>query len=90
MPAGSEEPYESKVAELQEIRVKLAEDDPNQTTTLEDYSRLVYLFNKAQKYEIAVKQEADGVPAPLQGPPAVAQRIPANLEYTRDTLDELQ
>ncbi|MFH0938074.1 MAG: hypothetical protein V1899_02150 [Planctomycetota bacterium] len=54
LPFGSEDVYENKVAELQEKRVDMVEEEPDQEPALEDYCRLVYLFNKTAKYEKAV------------------------------------
>jgi hypothetical protein len=56
MEAGSEEPYEVKVADLQAIRVEMIEEAKDQEPTLEDYSRLVYLFNKTGKHKKAADQ----------------------------------
>jgi len=47
MPEDSERPYEDKVAELQAIRVDMREDEKDNQPKLEDYSRLVYLFNRS-------------------------------------------
>jgi hypothetical protein len=52
MPRNSEEPYDRKVADIQELRASLETEKP----TLDDASRLVYLFKKAKEDEKAVVQ----------------------------------
>ncbi|HYG78601.1 MAG TPA: hypothetical protein VEK08_26615 [Planctomycetota bacterium] len=41
--------YENKVADLQAERVEMIEEDKDEQPTMEDYSRLVYLFNKTRR-----------------------------------------
>jgi hypothetical protein len=54
MEPGAEDKYEEKVADLQERRISMAEAE-NSEPPLEDYARLVYLFDRTGKFENAVK-----------------------------------
>jgi hypothetical protein len=45
--------YWDKVTELHGARVKMAEEDPNEKPSLEDYCRLVNLYDRAQRYREA-------------------------------------
>ena len=58
LEAGAEEAYENKVAELQSVRVEMIEDAEHEEPTLEDYARLVHLFNKTSKSDFGRQKKA--------------------------------